>query len=85
MHRRDRIADTQDYRGSVWVEQELAIASFMVQTLGLVLPAKVYVQNGIRREGVRGFILLNPTTFETADEIITDLEAWLPTSLRGAP
>jgi len=75
MHRRDRL-NTQPvaYRGSVWVEQEVGIAAFLVQSLGLRLPARVYVQKGIIREGVRGFILLNPIAFETAEEVIADLE-----------
>jgi hypothetical protein len=42
------------------------------------LPAKLYVQRGIQREGVRGFIILNPVEFEVEDEITADLKLWLP-------
>jgi hypothetical protein len=79
MHRRDKLTQKPDsYRASVWVEQEVAIAAFLVQSLGLRLPARVYVQKGILREGVRGYILLNPIEFDTADEVLTDLESFWP-------
>jgi hypothetical protein len=77
MHRRDQLSeDSAELRGSVWVEQEIAIAAFMVQSLGLRLPCRAYVQRGIRREGVRGFILLNSVEFDTPDEILADLESF---------
>lgn len=80
MHRRDQISEEPaEYRASVWIEQEVAIASFLVQSLGLRLPARVYVQKGIRREGVRGFILVNPIEFETAEDVLADLEDFWPT------
>ena len=79
MHRRDKLANNQgEFRGSVWVEQEIAIASFLVQSLGLKLPSRAYVQKGIRREGVRGYILLNPVEFESSDEVLSDLETFWP-------
>jgi len=77
MHHRDQLPNGE-YRGSVWIEQEMAIAAFIVQTLGISLPARAYVQRGIRREGVRGFIILNPIEFETNEEVIDDLREWLP-------
>jgi hypothetical protein len=80
MHRRDSLSGgvAGEHRGSVWVEQEIAIAAFMTQALDLGIPARAYVQRGIRREGVRGFILLNPVEFEMSDEVLRDIEAWLP-------
>lgn len=77
MHRRGETGQGA-FRGSVWVEQEIAIAAFMVQTLALELPSRAYIETGIQREGVRGFIHLNPVTFESDDEILRDLEQWLP-------
>lgn len=80
MHRRDPLpGEPTSFRGSVWVEQEIAIAAFLVQSLGLRLPSRAYVQNGIRREGVRGFIVLNPIEFESADEVLDDLDKFWPT------
>jgi hypothetical protein len=77
MHHRDELS-LNEYRGSVWVEQELAIAAFIVQTLGISLPSRAYIQRGIRREGVRGFIILNPIEFDTNEEVLDDLRGWLP-------
>ena len=77
MHKRDQIKqDPLEFRGSVWVEQEIAIAAFLVQTLGKKLPNKVYIEKGIIREGVRGYILLNPMEFSDHQEILADLETW---------
>jgi CRISPR/Cas system CMR subunit Cmr4 (Cas7 group RAMP superfamily) len=78
LHRRDEITKGV-YRGSVWIEQEIAIAAFMVQSLALSLPAKAYVQKGISREGVRGYIHLNPIEFDNEEEILENLRIWLPT------
>ena len=79
MHRRDQIPSSPtEFRGSVWIEQEIAIAAFLVQALSHPLPARAYVEAGIRTEGVRGFILLNPVEFATSEEVLADLEDWLP-------
>lgn len=79
MHRRDKMhIDSLQFRGSVWVEQEIAIAAFLVQSLGLRLPARVYVQKGIVREGVRGYIHLNPIEFERNEDVINDLNEFWP-------
>jgi hypothetical protein len=77
IHRRNQLSvDPPRYRGSVWVEQEIAIAAFLVQSLGLTLPARVYVQEGVLREGVRGYIHLNPIEFKENDEVLADLESF---------
>jgi hypothetical protein len=79
IHRRDKLpTDLSEYRGSVWIEQEIAIAAFLAQSLGLRIPARVYVQKGIRREGVRGYIHLNPIEFESNEDVINDLEKFWP-------
>lgn len=79
MHRRDGLMpDGANCRGSVWIEQEIAVASFMVQTLGISLPSRAYIQEGIPLEGVRGYIILNPITFNANANILDDLESWLP-------
>ncbi len=86
MHRRDQLPTKGDeYRGSVWVEQEIAIAAFIVQSLGLRLPSRAYVQKGIRRDGVRGYILLNPVEFESSEEVLSDLETFWPQLASIAP
>src|ERR1700733_3045918 len=52
-----------DKRGSVWVEQEIAIAAFLKQALERNLEVAVYIQRGIQREGVRDQLHLNPVEF----------------------
>jgi hypothetical protein len=56
-------------RASVWVEQELAIAAYRIHTLGQILPVQLYIQNGIKREGMRDKLMLNPTDFLTSAQV----------------
>jgi len=72
-------------RGSVWVEQEIAIAAFMSQVLKLPMRVRSYVHDSIRREGLRDKILLNPMSFREDSEILDDLASTLPLwrDLRG--
>ena len=80
MHRRDRLPIGEEvYRGSVWVEQEIAIAAFLVQVLGVQMPNRVFIQSGVQREGIRGFIMLNEIEFDSNDEVVKNITAWLPT------
>lgn len=86
MHRRDLTSqDPEVYRGSVWVEQEIAIAAFVVQVLGAQLPTRAFIQSGIKREGLRGFIHLNAAEFEENDEVLASVEEWLPSLEFAAP
>lgn len=64
-------------RASVWIEQEIAIASFIQQTRSPNLRVAAYTQKGIAREGVRDTIILNAFKFESDDEILADLESRL--------
>ena len=66
-------------RASVWVEQEIAIAAFLQQTLGRDLHVAAYLQPGITVEGVRAQLLLNPVEFKSNDEVIDHLKRILPT------
>jgi hypothetical protein len=78
MHKRDKLSgDPPAYRGSVWIEQEVAIAAFLVQSLGLQLPARLYVQKGVKRDGLRGHTIINPIEFETSENVIQDLDDFL--------
>jgi hypothetical protein len=61
------------YRGSVWVEQETAIAAFL-QSIGRTISVAAYIEDGIKREGLRDLLHLNPLIFTTADEIARDFE-----------
>lgn len=56
-------------RGSVWIEQEIAIASFIVHSLHRTLNVASYVQQGIKLEGVRKYIMFNPIQFKDVEEV----------------
>jgi hypothetical protein len=64
-------------RGSVWVEQEIAIAAFLRQAQDRDLQVAVYVQRDLKREGVREQLHLNPTEFDTEDEVVSDFRTRL--------
>jgi len=75
MHHRGEI-DTPSgriTRGSVWVEQELAIAAFIQHVLGRRIEVGLYLQRGIAREGIRQQLRLKPVEFDKADDVLTDL------------
>lgn len=59
-------------RASVWVEQEIAIAAFLSQTLGRDLTVILYLQKGITLEGVRQQLMLNPIHFKDSAEVERD-------------
>lgn len=64
-------------RGSVWVEQEIAIAAFLRQAQSRDVQVAVYIQRGLKREGVRDQLHLNPVEFDTDEEVIADFRARL--------
>lgn len=83
MHRRGWVFNSPDgkkldgdepvLRASVWVEQEIAVAAFLRQALDRDLLITGYVEKGVKREGVRGFIILNPKPFTENAEVLEDL------------
>jgi hypothetical protein len=72
-------------RASVWIEQEIAIVSFLQATRKTEIPIAAYAEQGIYREGLRDKIMLNPTPFITADEVLADLRKLLPAWNAKAP
>jgi len=59
-------------RGSVWVEQEIAIAAFLAQVHRRDIPALVYAHETIKREGLREQLKLEPLTFKEEQEVLED-------------
>lgn len=84
MHPRGLVSNPNDsnasswVRGSVWVEQEIAIAAFISQVLDRHIEVRAYVHETIEREGLRDKLHLNPTTFRNDTEILDDLKVFLP-------
>lgn len=46
-------------RASVWIEQEIAIAAFLTATRNRDIPVLLYIQRGIKWEGVREQLSVN--------------------------
>jgi|GEM_PF-4379311 len=67
------IDDEQRTRGSVWVEQEIAICAFIVQVLKKHLKVAAYIHRSIFREGMRSQLHLNPVLFDSNEDVLSDL------------
>lgn len=78
MHHRGKIEGRNTIRASVWIEQEVAIATLMQQILGRPLHVALFIQHGIAIEGIRQQIQLNPIEFTSNDEVIARLREILP-------
>ena len=81
LHRRERLGETASYRGSLFIEQELAVAAYIRRTREL--PVLFYVQNGVELGGVRSNLLLNSSfqdrrEFEDDADVIYDVRRALP-------
>jgi hypothetical protein len=79
MHHRGRIEGRNITRASVWIEQEVAIATLMEQVLRRPLHVALFVQHGIAIEGIRQQIQLNPIEFAHSGEVTARLQEILQT------
>jgi len=68
----ETLAGRKHKRGSVWIEQEIAIAAFLAQTRDKEIPVLLYCQKGIKREGVREQLKLTVVEFEQEKEVLAD-------------
>src|SRR6266436_9158472 len=78
MHHRGKIEDRDITRASVWIEQEVAIATLMEQILRRPLHVALFVQRGTAIEGIRQQLQLNAYSFTTGEEVIARLREELP-------
>src|SRR6266849_2067765 len=78
MHHRGKIEDRDITRASVWIEQEVAIATLMEQILRRPLHVALFVQRGTAIEGIRQQLQLNAYPFTTSEEVIVRLREELP-------
>jgi len=68
----DSAAGATHVRGSVWVEQETAIAAFLAQVHHRDIPALVYAHEKVKREGLREQLKLEPLTFKEEQQVLED-------------
>src|SRR5258708_22092390 len=79
MHHRGKIEGRDITRASVWIEQEVAMATMMEQILRRPLHVALFVQRGTAIEGIRQQLQLNAVPFTTGEEVIARLREQLPT------
>jgi hypothetical protein len=60
-------------RGSVWIEQEIAIAAFIAQYSGRAIEVAAFLHEDIKREGIRDLLHLNPISFRSDNEVLEQL------------
>ena len=65
-------------RGSVWIEQELAICTFIHHILDRPIEVILYLQRGISREGIRSQLRLKPVDFDNDSDVLEDLRNLVP-------
>lgn len=64
-------------RASVWIEQEIAIATYIQRTDNRPMPVIAFIHRSVGREGLRDLIHLNPTEFSEDAEVFDALPARL--------
>ena len=65
-------------RASVWIEQEIAIATYIQRVDKRPLPIIAFIHRDVGREGIRDLLSLNPIPFESDDDVLGVLRDRLP-------
>jgi hypothetical protein len=76
MHPRGQVTrpdGTHQTRASVWIEQEIAIATYIQRIEKRVLPVIAFIHNSVGREGLRDLLHLNPIAFISESEVLEKL------------
>lgn len=64
-------------RASVWIEQEIAVATYIQRVEKRTLPIIAFKHRSVGREGIRDLLHLNPFEFTDESEILTELPSRL--------
>ncbi|HEY7402814.1 MAG TPA: hypothetical protein VIB39_04795 [Candidatus Angelobacter sp.] len=64
-------------RASVWIEQEIAIATYITRVEKRELPVIAFIHKSVGREGIRDLLHLNPIEFTEEMEVLAALPARL--------
>jgi hypothetical protein len=76
MHPRGRILrpdGSEHVRASVWIEQEIAIATYIQRVEKLELPVIAFIHRSVGREGIRDLLHLNPISFTDESDVLAAL------------
>lgn len=60
-------------RASVWIEQEIAIATYIQRVEKRALPVMAFIHESVGREGIRELLHLNPEPFADESDVLTAL------------
>jgi hypothetical protein len=60
-------------RASVWIEQEIAVATYIQRVEKRSLPVIAFIHESVGREGIRDLLHLNPIPFTNEGEILAAL------------
>jgi hypothetical protein len=60
-------------RASVWIEQEIAVATYIQRVEKRALPVIAFIHRSVGREGIRDLLHLNPIPFSEEAEILAAL------------
>jgi hypothetical protein len=90
MHPRGKIIrpdESTHIRASVWIEQEIAIATYIQRVEKRSLPVIAFIHKSVGREGIRDLLHLNPIVFSHENDILESLPELLQpwTTLKSAP
>lgn len=64
---------SEHVRASVWIEQEIAIATYIQRIEKRSLPVIAFVHDSVGREGIRELLHLNPIRFKDESDILVSL------------
>jgi hypothetical protein len=70
---------TEHIRASVWIEQEIAIATYITRVENREMPVVAFIHKSVGREGIRDLLHLNPIVFTEEMEILAALPGRLQT------
>lgn len=81
MHKRGEVTHPGGklFRASVWVQQELAIVTFLnyLRHAGHRIKVRVFAECGIQREGLADTLILNPVAFDRDEDLPGQVLYWL--------
>lgn len=76
MHPRGRILrpdGSEHVRASVWIEQEIAIATYIQRVEKRELPVIAFIHKSVGHEGIRDLVHLNPIPFSEEPDVLAAL------------
>lgn len=81
LHRREKIEESNIFRSSVWINQEIAIASFLRLRDKRDIPVRIFIESkentNVKTEGVLEYIMANSIPFSKDEEVVEKINEWM--------